>query len=462
MGKYDHIDFRPPENVAKAAEKGLEYRRRQGKDKAGLTPEEASKEGIGSGVQRAVNLKNRTNISPKVIKQMVAFFSRHEKNAKIDQKHKNEPWKDKGYVAWLIWGGDPGRTWAGKVLRQMEDADKKKDASDRYIKILRSGGVVSTTETTDPTMKGLESKGLAHRAGTSGGYHLWVGGVRLQDTRSVTHKGRLATRLKDHLTARLDHLLNSLQGWRTGALKGDLKIVLVGSQEAPDAVYQESDDTLYIKASARLLGANRYGSAAYHVLRELGRRYAALHNCRADFSDSKWEVTKYAANHDPKSVFAELFALSHLDQEGSWDTAIVGAFEAMMVSGGKDASTGLDPASLRDILQNLTKQKIKDFPVKLGKYRAKAGRNETWDAEAWIEYGFPKTIPIQRGKEPTLPSLQLVFKYNPAKGLSLTAYAKSPAMGIKRKIYENHKIAGNYERTLQTMLLGYQPEIAWK
>jgi hypothetical protein len=27
--------------------------------------------------------------------------------------------------AWLGWGGDPGRAWANKVMRQMKAADKK-------------------------------------------------------------------------------------------------------------------------------------------------------------------------------------------------------------------------------------------------------------------------------------------------------------------------------------------------
>lgn len=121
--KYKHINFKPPESVANQAEKGLEYRKKSGK--GGITNEEAGKQGIGSGVQRAVNLKNRTNVSPKVIKQMVAFFSRHEKNKSIAEENKSTPWEDAGYVAWLLWGGDSGRSWAEKVLRQMEAADEK-------------------------------------------------------------------------------------------------------------------------------------------------------------------------------------------------------------------------------------------------------------------------------------------------------------------------------------------------
>lgn len=124
--KYSNINFIPPDSVAKNAEKGLKYRRKASPSrKGGLTAKQASEEGIGSGVQRAINLKNKDKISPKVIKQMCAFFSRHEKNKSIDKKYKNEPWNDKGYVSWLLWGGDAGKTWANKIKEQMEKFDKK-------------------------------------------------------------------------------------------------------------------------------------------------------------------------------------------------------------------------------------------------------------------------------------------------------------------------------------------------
>jgi hypothetical protein len=29
-------------------------------------------------------------------------------------------------VAWLLWGGNPAKAWAEKVVAQMEAADKKK------------------------------------------------------------------------------------------------------------------------------------------------------------------------------------------------------------------------------------------------------------------------------------------------------------------------------------------------
>lgn len=134
--RYKHIDFRPPQSVAKEAEKGLEYRRRAG-GKGGLSVEEAKAEGVGSGVQRAVNLKNRDTMSPETVKRMKAFFDRHQKNKAINPRHKNEPWKDRGYVSWLCWGGDSGYVWAKKIVSQMEKAD---EAAKRVVAAFMKNG----------------------------------------------------------------------------------------------------------------------------------------------------------------------------------------------------------------------------------------------------------------------------------------------------------------------------------
>lgn len=118
--KYDHIDFTPPKGAAKAAERGLKTRRETGK--GGLTKKQASKHGIGSGVQRAVNLKNRDELSPATVKRMKAFFDRH---SAYKYKHKEEP-KGAAKTSWDLWGGDAGYSWSKKVVKQMKAADEKK------------------------------------------------------------------------------------------------------------------------------------------------------------------------------------------------------------------------------------------------------------------------------------------------------------------------------------------------
>jgi len=120
--KYSHINFKPTKSIAAAAERGLEYRRKAG-GKGGLSGKQAKKQGVGSGVQRAVNLKNRDSMSPATVKRMKSFFDRHQKNKEIGKGKK--PYEDRGYVAWLLWGGDPGYSWARKIVRQMDAADEK-------------------------------------------------------------------------------------------------------------------------------------------------------------------------------------------------------------------------------------------------------------------------------------------------------------------------------------------------
>lgn len=123
-GKYSHINFKPPSSVSSAAVRGLMLRREQSKSqKAGLDAQQAAAQGIGSGVQRAANLKNRSEMDPSTVKRMKAYFDRHASNYQLDAG--KSPKEDKGYVAGLLWGGDAGRSWANKVVRQMEAADKR-------------------------------------------------------------------------------------------------------------------------------------------------------------------------------------------------------------------------------------------------------------------------------------------------------------------------------------------------
>lgn len=117
--KYEHINFTPPKDVAQAAERGLNTRRETGK--GGLTKKQASKQGIGSGVQRAVNLKNRNELSPSTVKRMKAFFDRH---SAYKHKHKTDP-KGAAKTSWDLWGGDPGYRWSKKVVNQIKAADER-------------------------------------------------------------------------------------------------------------------------------------------------------------------------------------------------------------------------------------------------------------------------------------------------------------------------------------------------
>ena len=113
-----------PETVRKAAKRGLEMRRKAPKSqKGGITRREASKQGIGSGVQRASNLM-RGAVSEKTIPRMVSFFARHGANIKKARSKPSEHQRMR--IADLLWGGAAGERWANGQKRKLERKAKSK------------------------------------------------------------------------------------------------------------------------------------------------------------------------------------------------------------------------------------------------------------------------------------------------------------------------------------------------
>ena len=128
---------RPPEAVRNAARRGLELRRRY--NRGGLSTGEASEQGIGSGVQRASDLANGENISLSTIRRMRAFFERHERNNRPDEREEDGG-PTAGTIAWLLWGGTPGRRWANSVLEREGELDKSLNAD--LVKVDEQLGIV--------------------------------------------------------------------------------------------------------------------------------------------------------------------------------------------------------------------------------------------------------------------------------------------------------------------------------
>lgn len=111
--------FKPPPSVASAAVRGLMLRRQQSKsNKAGLDVKQASAQGIGSGVQRASDLKSGASMSESTVRRMKAYFDRHASDYKLDPG--KSPKEDKGYVAGLLWGGEAGKAWANSIVKRLD------------------------------------------------------------------------------------------------------------------------------------------------------------------------------------------------------------------------------------------------------------------------------------------------------------------------------------------------------
>jgi lambda family phage portal protein len=112
LGKYDGIDFTPPQGARDAAKRALDVRETKPASQRGMTP---------VGIARARDLQNGVKLSPDTVRRMLNFLTRHE----VDKKGATWDEQGKGWQAWHGWGGDAGYAWARKVVGQMEARDNK-------------------------------------------------------------------------------------------------------------------------------------------------------------------------------------------------------------------------------------------------------------------------------------------------------------------------------------------------
>jgi HK97 family phage portal protein len=101
-----------PQSASNNAKRMIEWREKHGRDEV--------RGGTEVGWKRASQLASREKLSESTIARM-AQFNRHRENATIDPQYKDTPWKDRGYVAWNLWGGTSGVNWAIKKIKQIRD-----------------------------------------------------------------------------------------------------------------------------------------------------------------------------------------------------------------------------------------------------------------------------------------------------------------------------------------------------
>ncbi len=116
----DDIDTKPTKGMIAEAKKGLEWRKEYGRG------------GTEVGVARARNISNGDNLSLDTIKRMHSFFSRHEKSSKGAEGFKpgEDGFPSAGRIAWALWGGDAGQSWAAKKVEEIENVEELTELSD--------------------------------------------------------------------------------------------------------------------------------------------------------------------------------------------------------------------------------------------------------------------------------------------------------------------------------------------
>jgi len=115
-------EFDPNDAMKEEAARGLAWR------------EEYGRGGTEIGVARARDISNGRGLSLETVYRMRSYFARHE----VDKQGTGWSPGEDGYpsagrIAWALWGGDPGRTWANAIVEREEASDDEgsRTSSDR-------------------------------------------------------------------------------------------------------------------------------------------------------------------------------------------------------------------------------------------------------------------------------------------------------------------------------------------
>jgi hypothetical protein len=106
---YDEIDFSIPEEVKNNAQKGLDLRKQYNRG------------GTSIGLATARYLIKNKSATPEKIRHIAKYFPRHAKD-NLNDKTSN------GWIAWMLFGGNSGRTWSTGIAEKMNEIDEREMA----------------------------------------------------------------------------------------------------------------------------------------------------------------------------------------------------------------------------------------------------------------------------------------------------------------------------------------------
>ncbi len=135
----DEKTFKVPAGAKGNAQQVLDWKEKHGSEVKGMT---------STGWARARQLATKSEIGLSTVKRM-AMFNRHRKNAEVDPKFKSEPWKDRGHVAWLGWGGTSGIDWAIKISEANNDSIQENKDDNSIIHNMENNMLKENSNTTD-------------------------------------------------------------------------------------------------------------------------------------------------------------------------------------------------------------------------------------------------------------------------------------------------------------------------
>ncbi len=104
--------YEPTGGMKEEAQRGLDWRREFGRG------------GTEVGIARARDIVNGKNLSLDTVKRMRSFFARHRVDKEAEGFSPGEEgYPSNGRIAWALWGGDAGQSWAAARVSQMDAVD---------------------------------------------------------------------------------------------------------------------------------------------------------------------------------------------------------------------------------------------------------------------------------------------------------------------------------------------------
>ena len=109
----------PNEAMREEAQRGLDWRSEYGRG------------GTRVGIARARDISNGENLSMDTVGRMASYFARHEVDKEAEGFSPGEDgYPSNGRIAWALWGGDAGQSWANRILEEDEDDERAASLDD--------------------------------------------------------------------------------------------------------------------------------------------------------------------------------------------------------------------------------------------------------------------------------------------------------------------------------------------
>jgi hypothetical protein len=119
--------YAPTASMQAEARRGLAWRRELGRG------------GTNIGLARARDIAGGKNLPLDTIRRMVSYFARHEVDKEAQGFRPGEDgYPSNGRIAWALWGGDAGKTWANRISKANET---RLDHARNILDILRKSDI---------------------------------------------------------------------------------------------------------------------------------------------------------------------------------------------------------------------------------------------------------------------------------------------------------------------------------